>query len=145
MSNYKFNATNLIAKTFEEEGVHFNVVSRETEALETVFGVNGGPKVILRFISRNNDNDVAARIYGLITSIPESKRVRVMEVCNTLNARKRFVKFYIDTHGDVNVEYDFPLSCSDSCLGEMAYEVLLRMAHILDEEYAVLMRALYAE
>ena len=62
MSKYEFKAINLIAETFEKRGVKFDVVSHHgSEQLLAGFSVDCGPNVIMRFISHDNDNDVAAR------------------------------------------------------------------------------------
>lgn len=66
-----------------------------------------------------------------------------METCNILNNTMRYVKFYIDDDGDVNVEYDFPCRLSDDCVGEVAYEMFHRLMAILDGEYSIFMRAIY--
>lgn len=146
MNKYEYNATNLIAETFEERGVKFDVVSHHgNEQLLAGFSVDCGPNVIMRFISRDNDNDVAAGIFGLITNTPTEKRARVMEACNVLNHKIRYMKFYLDTDGNINVEYDFPMHSPDNGIGEMAFEVFARMMHILNSEYSVFMKALYSE
>lgn len=146
MNKYEFNATNLIAETFEKRGVKFDVVNHHgSEQLRAGFSVNCGPNVIMRFISRDNDNDVAARIFGLITNTPKDKRTRVMEACNVLNHKIRYMKFNLDTDGDINVEYDFPLHSPDDGIGEMAFEVFIRMMQILDSEYCIFMKALYSD
>lgn len=146
MSKYEFNATNLIAETFEKRDVKFDVVSHhDSEQLLAGFSVDCGPNVIMRFISRDNDNDVAARIFGLITNTPKEKRSRVMEACNVLNHKIRYMKFYLDTDGDINVEYDFPVRSPDNGIGEMAFEIFVRMMKILDSEYSIFMKALYSE
>lgn len=146
MNKYEFNATNLIAETFEKHGVKFDVVSHHgSEQLLAGFSVDCGPNVIMRFISRDNDNDVAARIFGLITNTPKEKRARVMEACNALNHKIRYTKFYLDADGDINVEYDFPVHTPDNGIGEMAFEVFVRMMHILDSNYNIFMKALYSE
>lgn len=146
MNKYEFNATNLIAETFEKRGVKFDVVNHHgSEQLHAGFSVNCGPNVIMRFISRDNDNDVAARIFGLITNTPKDKRTRVMEACNVLNHKIRYMKFNLDTDGDINVEYDFPLHSPDDGIGEMAFEVFIRMMQILDSEYCIFMKALYSD
>lgn len=146
MNKYEFNATNLIAETFEKHGVKFDVVSHHgSEQLLAGFSVDCGPNVIMRFISRDNDNDVAARIFGLITNTPKEKRARVMEACNALNHKIRYTKFYLDADGDINVEYDFPVHTPDNGIGEMAFEVFVRMMHILDSDYNIFMKALYSE
>lgn len=146
MNKYEFNATNLIAETFEKRGVKFDVVSHHgSEQVLVDFPVDCGPNVIMRFISRDNDNDVAARIFGLITNTPKEKRTRVMEACNVLNNKIRYIKFYLDTDGDINIEYDFPVHSPDDGIGEMAFEIFVRMMQVLDSEYSIFMKALYTE
>ena len=146
MKKYEFNATTLIAETFEKRGVKFDVVSHYgSEQLLAGFSIDCGPNVIMRFISRDNDNDVAARIFGLITNIPKEKRTRVMEACNVLNRKIRHMKFYLDTVGDINVEYDFLVHSPDTEIGEMAFEIFVRMMRNLDSEYSIFMKALYSD
>lgn len=146
MNKYEFKATNLIAETFEKRGVKFDVVNHHgSEQLLAGFSVDCGPNVIIRFISRDNDNDVAARIFGLISNTPKEKIVRVMEACNVLNHKIRYMKFYLDTDGDINVEYDFPVHTPDDGIGEMAFEIFVRMMQILDSEYSIFMKALYSD
>lgn len=146
MNKHEFKAINLIAETFEKRGVKFDVVSHHgSEQLLAGFSVDCGPNVIMRFISHDNDNDVAARIFGLISNTPKEKRVRVMEACNVLNHKIRYIKFYLDTDGDINVEYDFPVHSPDDGIGEMAFEIFVRTMHILDFEYCIFMKALYSD
>ena len=146
MNKYEFKATNLIAETFEKRGVKFDVVSHHgSEQVLAGFSVDCGPNVIMRFISRDNENDVAARIFGLISNTPKEKRARVMEACNVLNHKIRYMKFYTDTDGDINVEYDFPVHSPDDGIGEMAFEIFVRMIQILDSEYSIFMKALYSD
>lgn len=68
-----------------------------------------------------------------------------MEACNALNHKIRYVKFYLDTDGDINVEYDFPVHSPDDGIGEMAFEIFVRMMQILDSEYSIFMKALYSD
>lgn len=146
MSKYEFKAINLIAEAFEKHDAKFRVFNiRGQEELVAGFSVDAGPNVMMKFITRDNDNDVAARIFGLITKTPKEKRSRVMEACNDLNRKTRFMKFYVDTDGDINVEYDFPVHSSDECIGEMAFEIFVRTMQILDHEYEIFMKALYSD
>lgn len=146
MTKFEFKATKLIAETFEKRGVKFDVVSHHgSEQLLAGFSVECGPNVIMRFISRDNDNDVAARIFGLIANTPKEKRARLMDACNVLNHKIRYMKFYLDTDGDINVEYDFPVHSPDDGIGEMAFEIFVRMMQILDSEYSIFMKALYSD
>lgn len=146
MNKYEFNAINLIAETFEKHGAKFDVVSHYgSEQLLAGFSVDCGPNVIMRFISRDNDNDVAVCILGLIANTPTEKKARVMEACNVLNHKIRYMKFYLDTDGDINVEYDFPVHSPDNGIGEMAFEIFVRTMKILNAEYSIFMKALYSE
>lgn len=146
MNKYEFKAINLIAETFEKRGVKFDVVSHHgNEQLLAGFSVDCGPNVIMRFISCDNDNDVAARIFGLISNTPKEKRTRVMEACNVLNHKIRYMKFYLDPDGDINVEYDFPMHSPDDGIGERAFEIFVRVMQILDSEYSIFMKALYSD
>lgn len=144
MKKYEFNATNHIAETFEKHDVKFQVINMHgQEEVLAGFSVENGPKVIMKFISRDNDNDVAARIFGLVSNTPNEKHTRIMEACNILNRKVRFMKFYVDTDGDINVEYDFPVCAGDDCIGEMAFEIFIRSMRILDAEYELFTKALY--
>ena len=145
-SKFKFKAINLIAETFEQRDVKFDVVyPNGSEQILAGFFVDCGPCVIMRFISRDNDNDVAARIFGLISNIPKEKRSRVLEACNMLNRKFRYMEFHLDSDGNINVEYDFPVHTPDNGIGEMAFEILVRTMAILDEGYNIFMKALYSE
>lgn len=146
MSKYEFKGINLIAEAFEKNNLKFSVLNLHgQEELVAGFPVDGGPSVMMRFITRDNGNDIAVRIFGLVTKIPVEKKPRVMEACNILNKKIRFLKFYIDSDGDINVEYDFLQSSSDECIGEMAFEIFIRTMQILDDKYEIFMKALYTE
>jgi len=106
--------------------------------LSTSTNANGGTTTTFPYYSNNGT-------YGLISSIPDEKRLSVLEACNILNSKVRFLKFTLDFDGDVNIEYDLPEKGSDTCIGEMALELFLRTMHILDSEYEVLTHALYSD
>ena len=143
---YKYKATGLIAKAFDEAKIKFRVETfLDNEEIQAKFGVDCGPNVAVSFISRDNDNDVAMRVFSLISNIPLEKRTRVIEACNSLNEKVRTIKFVIDTDNNVNVEYDFPQKLSDDCLGDVAIEMFVRTMHILDNEYSMFVKALFTE
>ena len=137
-------ATELIVKTFDEHDVKYRVTEvADASMVEAGFEVEAGPEVIVRYISNDEDNDVAVRIYGLMHRIPLAKRADVMEACNTLSARIRFFKFYLDDSSNVNVEADLPVRTDDDCLGECCFELFVRIMSILNNEYQILAEALY--
>lgn len=146
MTKFRYKATGLIADTFREHDVKFDVKNiLDSEQVCAGFSVNCGPSIIVCFISHDDDNDVAVRVMGLITNTPGEKRDRLIEACNILNHEFRHIKFVVDRDGDINVEYDFPIHTPDEGVGEMALETLVRMMHILDDKYSIFMKALYTE
>lgn len=93
MKKYEFNSINRIAEVFEEHEVKFHVINMHgQEEVLAGFSVDNGPKVIMKFISRDNDNDVAARIFGLVSNTPREKHPRVLETCNILG-KKVFIPY----------------------------------------------------
>ena len=144
MSEYRFNPIRLIAETFIKKDIKFRVNEHEaSEDIEAGFGIDNGPSVIVRFISRDDDNNVAVRIFSLINNVSESKRPRMLALINDLNHKLRFLKFNLDSDGDVNIEYDMPLHTADDCLGEMAYELFMHMMFVTEREYGQFMKVLY--
>lgn len=146
MNDYTYKATNLIAETFTARDIKFDVVNIDNlEILQAGFPINCGPSVIVRFISKGNGNDVTVSILGLVANIPQDKRVRVMEACNLLNRTVRYLKFFVDTNGALDIDYDLPLLSHDACVGEMAFELFFRIIRALDSEYGLFMKALYTD
>ena len=146
MTKYRYNATNLIVETFEKHDVKFDVrTCYDSEHVIAGFPIDCGPSVIMSFISRDDDNDVAVRVLGLLTRTPKSKRARVLEACNILNRKVRHMKFVLDRDGDISIEYDFPIHTPDEGVGEMAFEIFVRTMQILDREYNIFMTALYSD
>ena len=141
-----YKASRLITETFDKRGIKYRIEELdEASVVEAAFSVTAGPQVIVRFISNDDDNDVAIRVFGLICKVPDSRRTAVMEACNTLSRTIRFYKFYLDAENSVNVEADLPVRTDDCCVGECCFELFIRIMKILDDEYHVLAQALYAD
>lgn len=139
-----YKATNLIVEAFNTHDIKYDVIERDDASIvKAGFAVESGPQVVANFISRDDDNDVAVRIFGLVCKVPEKRRPAVMEACNTLNGKIRFVKFYLDRENSVNVEVDLPVRTDDCCVGECCFELFIRLMKILDDEFHVLAEALY--
>ncbi len=139
-----YRATLLIKETFESHGLKFQVRETENASIaEAGFEVESGPEVIVRFISINENNDVAVRVFGLMHKIPDSKKAAVLEACNALNTKIRFVKFVLGNDSNINLEADLPMKTDDSCIGECCFELFARIIQILNTEYHVLAEAVY--
>ena len=138
-----FKMTQEIYRALSEDG-SLKVFTDETETSSNVwlqFGIKNGGSYRIRFISRDDDNDVAVRIFSLVT-IDKDKRDKVLPAINNLNNKYRFLKFILDDEGDVNVEYDYLLKCPSPAAS--ATELVVRIVKIVDEAYPELMRAMWA-
>lgn len=146
MTNYRFNATKLMATAFDEVGIKYDILHHAREELLLVpFSVGDENPVFMTFISDSDKNDVDVRVFNLATDIPESEFDKVDEVCKTLTQRSRFFKFHLLPIGDVFVEYDFPMAISDDCVGDAACEILFAGMIILDQAYELLMDSIYTD
>lgn len=142
----KFKAIGLITEAFDRKKIKYDVNSiGEFEEIRAGFSVDDGPFVEARFVSTDDDNDVGVRVFGLVSNIRKSKRARVMAVCNYLNRKKRYLKYYVDKDGDVNAEYDFLLELKDDCVGEVAFEIFFRFMKQLDDNFVLFAKALYTD
>lgn len=141
-----YKASNLIAEAFDTHDIKYRIVEvGEASIVEAAFSVDAGPQVVARFISKDDDNDVAVRVFRLICKVPEEKRAAMLEACNKLSREIRFYKFYLDAENIVNVEADLPVRTDDCCVGECCVELFVRIMKILNDEYHVLAQALYAD
>ncbi len=105
------------------------------------FGLDGGGNYKIKFISTDEDYDVAVRVFSLIHA-GEAQRAKVIDALNDLNCKFRYAKFCCDSDGDVNVEYDFPQHGSNPAAS--AREIMIRLYQIVKEAYPVLMRAMWS-
>lgn len=138
-----YQATRRINEVLKQ-ATNFKVFTDENEKNSSVwvqFAIDNGPTYRIKFISTDDDNDVAVRVFSLVT-VAEDKRIQLATVLNELNGKFRFVKFYIDSDGGINVEYDYPLRSSDP--SESAEEMIVHFVKIIDDAYPVLMRAMWS-
>ena len=144
METYK--TIRLISEAFDRHEIKYQIFEAEQyQEIQASFSIKIGPLVTVHFNSRNKGNDLEIRIIGLINGVPAEKRQNILEVCNTLNERYRFTKFCLNSEGNVSVEYDLPISTGDDCVGEMCFEVFIRLIQILNQGYSMIASALYQD
>ncbi len=140
-----FKATRLIQQAMEKEDMHSRIEEGDKSSRVLAgFGVKNGPNVRVQFISTDDDNDVAIRLFGLVSEVADDKFASVTAACNTCNNKYRYVKFLIDDDRDVNVEYDLPVRTSNDSVGREAVEIFMRFMQIVDECYPEFMKALWS-
>ena len=140
-----FNAIRILDEAFSARKLNYTFEKAEQyEELRVPFNIKNGPSVVLRYISFDRDNDLTVTISNLVNSVPDEKRIKLLETCNLLNSRFRYLKFKMDEQNNLDVQYDFLQSSGDAGMGEMAFEILLRSVRIMNEAYQEIAKALYA-
>lgn len=140
-----YKASRLIVEEFDRNDIKYGGKIQEyddSSLVEAGFRIDNGPFVIARFISRDDDNDVAVRVFAII-SVNEEKRQQVLQEVNAVNCKVRHIKFLLDEDGDLNAEYDFPVNLADEQVGKVAVEMFARLMHILNDLYPDSMRAMW--
>ena len=137
-----FAATKRIYNALKaKEGL--KVFTEENEKSSEVwlqFPVKNGGNYRIKFISTDNDNDVAVRVFGLLR-VDDTQKAKILEALNALNIKYRYVKFCCDNDGDVNIEYDYPVRSENP--ENSAEEIVIRFVKIIDDAYPQLMHALW--
>lgn len=137
-----FMATRAIRDYFTEKGVKFDIDETEgSSVIRAGFSGDNVSRVTMLFISKDNDNDVAFRAFGIVR-VPEEKRAALLTQVNAMNRKYRYLKFCLDDDGDINMEFDFPLKCER--VGEIAFEIFVRAMNIVDEAYPVFMKEIWS-
>ena len=142
---YRYKVIEAIAKRFDESGIHFRVdTDSVVELIEAGFSIKCGPNVFVRFISYSDDNDIAVRVLGIMTGIPKQKRARILETCNIINCKKRYMKYTLDQkQGSVDVEYDFPGNCPIDFIADTCVSIFSGWAFNISSDYKLFVKAAY--
>ncbi len=81
-------------------------------------------------------------MYTVFEKVPDEKLTDLYAVCNGLNAKYKWVKFYVDSMNNLVVQDDailVPENAAAEC-----FELIARRFNIMNECKPIVMRALYA-
>ena len=139
-----YKANDLLTAYFDSKDLHYIVESPdETERLHVFYPVPNGPTIDIQFISRDDDNSVALRVFSLFNKVRKDREAEVLRVINRLNHEYRYVKFCLDSDYDLLVEYDIPNETGDETLGAVGTEIFMRLGKILGDSYSDIACAMY--
>ena len=138
-----FKATEAICQAFDEAELHYNVHESEKNSA-VIAGVSTKlTQFDILFISEDDDNDVAVRVYRFV-SFDESKTDEMIRLVNELNDDYRFLKFTVDTSDStITISYDIPVNCED--VGNAAIEIFVKLMRNCDKFYPRIMKVLWAD
>ena len=125
----------------ESQDLEATMVDEEHNILRIGAGLkNTQISIFFQFGDDDQDVHLEGRQFA---NIPKDQLDKIYKICNTLNDGFRFVKFVWDDEAD-----DLCCRCDaviqlDSCAEEV-FELMARMASIVDEAYPQIMKALWA-
>jgi hypothetical protein len=80
-------------------------------------------------------------VYSLV-KVPDNKVDAMLVKLNQLNNQYRFIRFSLDKDNEVQVSHDMPMATTNP--GDIAVEITIRTAKILDDVYPEMMKALWS-
>lgn len=122
----------------EGKGLHFDVI--ELKDGDVAITIPNDGKLSKCFFS--GDDGEYLSIYITFDTIPKEKLANGLVICNELNTKYKWITFYIDNDLELTLHDDAILS-PDSAADE-AFELVLRMFHIMNDVKPEIMRAIYA-
>ncbi len=128
----------LFIKNLESKNLKFAVRTADDGTVIVDFPYQG--KVTKCIFS--DENGCYFSLYLVYEEIPEEKFVDMLFVCNQLNAKYKWVTFYIDDEKNLILHDDAILSVDNAA--DEAFELLLRMVGISEESKPVIMKGIYA-
>ena len=112
------------------------------EVVDVSFSGENMNTIKTRFIFEEDGESVAIRVFDMV-KVPAEKVDVMYPAINSLNRHFRFAKFVLDTDDNtIQAEMDTAFRSRD--VGEICYELLIRMVDICDTAYPDLMKALWA-
>lgn len=140
-----YKATKLIKEEMDRQGLKYSIEEFEDgSTLWVRFTINNGPSLQVKFISLDDKNDVAIRLFRIVENVEESKVEEMLKAVNECNCEYRYLKFILDDECDVNIEYDLALRAEDTSVGAEACEILVRIVKIVDEVYPKFMKIIWS-
>ena len=138
-------AENMAAKVtkafFDSKGLFSEFVDEMHDKLSLSFKMdNREPMRIIVFFAENNTS-CKIRAYS-VAKFPQEKMERMYKICNDLNFKFAWIKFYVDESDNTITADDDAVIQLDSC-GDEVYRCCIQMAQIVDEAYPTIMKGIW--
>ena len=134
-------AAKMFTSLLEARDMKYELLDEEKGLVRTGFTLeNTKLKIYIEFGEKNSD----VHLVGLeFVQVPEDKIESMFKVCNACNQKFRWLKFIVDEKDKtISAEADGVIQL-DSC-AEETFELMCRMATIVDKAYPMFMKSLWA-
>ena len=129
----------LFANHMNSEGVKFS--EEKENVIKVVYtGDNLDSIPVYVFFDKDGDPLVTFKCWNIINF--KSNREAAINACNEMNAKFRWIKFYIDDDGDIIAEMDAMID--DATCGKECLYLVRRAVSIIDDAYPTFVKARWA-
>lgn len=130
-----YQASKAIKEALDAQDIRCDIAEGpDSSAVITGFDLKSGDAATIHFISMNDQNDVAMRVFHFAKGDP----AKLAKVVNDLNCQFRYAKFTL-RDDEVCLEMDIPQETTN--VGRVAFELLARSLDIMAEAAADLKAA----
>lgn len=130
-----YQASKAIKEALDAQDIRCDIAEGpDSSAVITGFDLKSGDAATIHFISMNDQNDVAMRVFHFAKGDP----AKLAKVVNDLNCQFRYAKFTL-RDDEVCLEMDIPQETAN--VGRVAFELLARSLDIMAEAAADLKAA----
>lgn len=126
----------------DSKSMHYKEINEGKALRIGIGGLKNKDKMDIIVFFDDDDTSVGIRSYN-ICKVPENKMDNIYRVCSQQNASVRWVKFFVDSDDHTVTASDDAVIQPESC-GEEIFELIIRMASIVDGVYPEFMKALWA-
>ena len=127
---------------FDSEGIKYELLNEDTGLIRLGFTMENKDSLSI-FLDFSADGTSVSLVSFEIAKAPVEKKYKMFELCNSLNKRYKWVRFYYDEEKAMITAQDDAVIQLDSC-GEEIIRCCIQMMHIVDEAYPEIMRAIFA-
>jgi hypothetical protein len=135
-------AAKVTAAYFDSRNLHYEVLGEDSSILRAGFTMDNrdGIKVLMFF----DDDSKACKLRAFeVAKFAENKKEKMYQVCNALNAKYRWIKFFVDEEDNTITAEDDAVIQLDTC-GEEVFQCCLQLVNIVDAAYPDIMRGIFA-
>lgn len=131
----------ITAEYLEEHEVAYTVLGDNEEVISVKFKADNKESIEIKLIFNDENTNVAFKSFN-ICKVAENKKPMIYKICNSLNEKYRWAKFYID-EDDNTITVDCDALVQPDYCGRVCLELIYRLVNIIDGAYPDIMRGLW--
>ena len=124
------------------KGMHYRATGDGKALFVGIGDMDNSPDIDILIVFGDDDKHVQMRLTDMC-KFPEGKMGNMFKTCSDVNARFRWIKFYVNRER-VSITAETDAVISPETAGSEVFELIMRMANIVDEAYPTFMKAVWS-